>query len=119
MVARVRFSTADDNGATLPSTAVDFAAAVADCSTVRDFTERSADDIYMLYTGGTTGYPKGVLWRHEDVWRTLGVADAADVPMLILCLARPELVERVSSSARYVAEGTWEAIRAVTAPAAG
>ena len=26
----------------------------------------------MLYTGGTTGYPKGVLWRHEDVWRTLG-----------------------------------------------
>ena len=38
----------------------------------RDFAERSADDIYMLYTGGTTGYPKGVLWRHEDVWRTLG-----------------------------------------------
>jgi len=26
----------------------------------------------MLYTGGTTGYPKGVMWRHEDVWRTLG-----------------------------------------------
>ena len=39
---------------------------------MRDFGERSADDIYMLYTGGTTGYPKGVLWRHEDVWRTLG-----------------------------------------------
>ncbi|GAA4588736.1 acyl-CoA synthetase (AMP-forming)/AMP-acid ligase II [Actinoplanes octamycinicus] len=38
----------------------------------RDFGERSADDIYLLYTGGTTGYPKGVLWRHEDVWRTLG-----------------------------------------------
>ncbi|GLW35071.1 acyl-CoA synthetase [Actinoplanes regularis] len=39
---------------------------------VRDFGERSADDLYLLYTGGTTGYPKGVLWRHEDVWRTLG-----------------------------------------------
>lgn len=38
----------------------------------RDFAERSADDIYLLYTGGTTGYPKGVLWRHEDVWRALG-----------------------------------------------
>ncbi|MCU7728033.1 acyl-CoA synthetase [Actinoplanes sp. KI2] len=38
----------------------------------RDFGERSADDVYLLYTGGTTGYPKGVLWRHEDVWRTLG-----------------------------------------------
>ena len=27
---------------------------------------RSADDVYMLYTGGTTGMPKGVMWRHED-----------------------------------------------------
>jgi 3-oxocholest-4-en-26-oate---CoA ligase len=38
----------------------------------RDFEERSGDDLYLLYTGGTTGMPKGVMWRHEDVWRTLG-----------------------------------------------
>jgi 3-oxocholest-4-en-26-oate---CoA ligase len=38
----------------------------------RDFGERSADDIYIIYTGGTTGHPKGVMWRHEDIWRTLG-----------------------------------------------
>ncbi|MEU8240095.1 acyl-CoA synthetase [Actinoplanes missouriensis] len=38
----------------------------------RDFGERSGDDVYLLYTGGTTGYPKGVIWRHEDVWRVLG-----------------------------------------------
>ncbi|HZM81882.1 MAG TPA: acyl-CoA synthetase [Candidatus Limnocylindrales bacterium] len=38
----------------------------------RDFGPRRPDDIYMLYTGGTTGYPKGVMWRHEDVWRVLG-----------------------------------------------
>jgi acyl-CoA synthetase (AMP-forming)/AMP-acid ligase II len=38
----------------------------------RDFEKRSADDRYILYTGGTTGMPKGVVWRHEDVLMTLG-----------------------------------------------
>jgi 3-oxocholest-4-en-26-oate---CoA ligase len=47
-------------------------AVVAAWPAERDFGPRSGDDIYLLYTGGTTGYPKGVLWRQEDVWRTLG-----------------------------------------------
>ena len=35
--------------------------------------ERSGDDRYLLYTGGTTGQPKGVVWRHEDlVFSALG-----------------------------------------------
>ena len=34
----------------------------------RDFPPRSADDQYILYTGGTTGMPKGVMWRHEDIF---------------------------------------------------
>jgi acyl-CoA synthetase (AMP-forming)/AMP-acid ligase II len=38
----------------------------------RDFAPRSGDDIYILYTGGTTGMPKGVVWRHEDVFFALG-----------------------------------------------
>jgi acyl-CoA synthetase (AMP-forming)/AMP-acid ligase II len=38
----------------------------------RDFGERSPDDRYMLYTGGTTGLPKGVVWRQEDVFMALG-----------------------------------------------
>ncbi|HVJ51513.1 MAG TPA: acyl-CoA synthetase [Aliidongia sp.] len=29
--------------------------------------ERSPDDILMVYTGGTTGMPKGVVWRHDDL----------------------------------------------------
>lgn len=41
-------------------------------SKARDFPARSNDDIYMLYTGGTTGMPKGVIWRHEDVFFALG-----------------------------------------------
>ncbi len=41
---------------------------VATASGVRDFAPRSGDDLYLLYTGGTTGMPKGVMWRHEDVF---------------------------------------------------
>ncbi|MBP2473057.1 acyl-CoA synthetase (AMP-forming)/AMP-acid ligase II [Crossiella equi] len=46
--------------------------ALADGEPERDFPARSADDRYILYTGGTTGNPKGVVWRHEDIWRVLG-----------------------------------------------
>jgi acyl-CoA synthetase (AMP-forming)/AMP-acid ligase II len=34
----------------------------------RDYGPRSPDDLYVLYTGGTTGMPKGVMWRHEDIF---------------------------------------------------
>ena len=46
--------------------------ALAAQSAERDFGERSADDLHIIYTGGTTGFPKGVMWRHEDFWRVLG-----------------------------------------------
>lgn len=55
-----------------PLDAVDYAAAVAGSPVIRPAIERSGDDIYMLYTGGTTGMPKGVMWRQEDVFFALG-----------------------------------------------
>ena len=66
-----------DDGSSVPEETyrayggVEFYEAIADSSPERDFGERSADDIYLLYTGGTTGFPKGVMWRHEDIYRVL------------------------------------------------
>ncbi|MBF6333906.1 acyl-CoA synthetase [Nocardia transvalensis] len=62
----------DAGGAGLPSRSVPYQHAFETTSTARDFGERSADDLFMMYTGGTTGLPKGVMWRQEDMWRVLG-----------------------------------------------
>ena len=48
--------------------AVPYEEALAASSPQRDFGPRSPDDLYIVYTGGTTGKPKGVMWRQEDVY---------------------------------------------------
>lgn len=62
----------DQGGADLSSSSTPYESAFENSSAARDFGERTADDLFMMYTGGTTGMPKGVMWRQEDMWRVLG-----------------------------------------------
>jgi fatty-acyl-CoA synthase len=55
----------DGSGHPLLPGAVDYEQALASVPAQVD-AEPSPDDVYMLYTGGTTGMPKGVLWRQAD-----------------------------------------------------
>ena len=56
----------DDSGNDLLPGAVWYEDALAAASPDRPNVKWSADDLYMLYTGGTTGMPKGVMWRNGD-----------------------------------------------------
>ena len=46
--------------------AIEYEAALTAASPERDFPPRSEEDLYILYTGGTTGMPKGVMWTQKD-----------------------------------------------------
>lgn len=76
-------------------------------SPVRDFGRRSGDDLYVLYTGGTTGAPKGVVWRQEDIFfAVLGGGNPGGSP-----IEQPEEIARTVTEnrahrlARYLPPG--------------
>ena len=64
----VLLQVADESGNALLTGAVDYEAALAQASPDAPKVEPSGDDLYIVYTGGTTGMPKGVLWRSADIF---------------------------------------------------
>ncbi|MFI6321005.1 AMP-binding protein [Nonomuraea sp. NPDC050556] len=58
---------ADGSGHPLLDGAIDYEVALAAADPADGVPETSADDRHLLYTGGTTGMPRGVIWRVGDM----------------------------------------------------
>ncbi len=70
----------DDGSGPRPDWAEDYESAAATTTErVVPAWGRSGDDVVMIYTGGTTGMPKGVMWRQDDL---IGVTCSTGNPML-------------------------------------
>ena len=64
----VLIQVADDSGHELLPGAVDYETTLTTAEPADGMPAPSGDDLYILYTGGTTGMPKGVLWRQHDIF---------------------------------------------------
>ena len=70
-----RYIAVAEPGYAAPDWAADYEAVVSKMPAerpVKGAWGRSGDHILMLYTGGTTGMPKGVMWRQDELFRALG-----------------------------------------------
>ncbi len=87
------FVVLEDGTATDASFAVPYEEAVTAASSSRAAIERSSDDLYVVYTGGTTGMPKGVMWRQEDLFHAaLGGSGFGPGPLV----SPGEIVDRIA-----------------------
>ena len=82
-----------DDAHPVPDWAIDFDTALDQADPMPPI-ERSGDDLWFLYTGGTTGMPKGVMWPHRSL---LGIAGAT---FRIIKAPVPSTVDEVESTAR-------------------
>ncbi|CAN5511886.1 acyl-CoA synthetase [soil metagenome] len=94
---KVLIQVADHTANELLSGAVDYESIVATPAPAAGMPTPTGDDLYILYTGGTTGMPKGVLWRQHDIFisamggRPFGSSDALT--------SYDEVAERAKASA--------------------
>lgn len=89
-------------GHPVPAWADDYESVVAKVPAKRPFKApwgRSPDDLMLLYTGGTTGMPKGVMWRQDDLFNVIGAGGNAlqGVPPLT---SPQEAAERLTGEQR-------------------
>jgi fatty-acyl-CoA synthase len=77
---RLLIQVADESGTPLLPGALDYETALAGASDALPPVQPSPDDLYILYTGGTTGAPKGVLWRQEDIFHAAMTGGAPGMP---------------------------------------
>jgi fatty-acyl-CoA synthase len=101
-------------GSLLPG-ALDYESALAAASDERPDVELRPDDLYILYTGGTTGYPKGVLWRQADfLVAALGVrgpggTEVSDLDELVEA-ARPRSLRALPAPPFMHGAAHWNAL---------
>ncbi|TAJ70771.1 MAG: acyl-CoA synthetase [Phenylobacterium sp.] len=77
---------------------------------------RSGDDLLLLYTGGTTGMPKGVMWRQDDLFQVLGaggnaalgIPPATSIPELIARIQGPDHLRGTMIVAAPLMHGTGQ-----------
>lgn len=71
-----------------------------------EFERRTAgDDLFLIATGGTTGLPKGVQWRHEDIWRKQGISRGVAMMPLQIKEHPADMAEHVANVQRLPLSG--------------
>ncbi len=68
VAGRVLVDVDDGSGVAPLPASIAYESAIANATGVDDLPEPSPDDLYLMCTGGTTGRPKGVLWRQADAY---------------------------------------------------